>query len=66
MNIQKKVHSSLCLERDAILPLNRLLQPQVRYLGNNENILSMQALKNIYEMVAQKLKISTHKNNRQY
>ena len=52
--------------RDAILPLNKLLQPQVRYLGNDENILSMQALKNIYELVAQKLKISTHKNNRQY
>ena len=38
--------------RDTILPLNKLLQPQVRYLGNDENILSMQALKNIYEMVA--------------
>ena len=45
--------------RDAILPLNKLLQPQVQYLGNDENILSMQALKNIYEMVAQNLK-TTH------
>ena len=44
--------------RDAILPLNKLLQPQVRYLGNDENILSMQALKNIYEMVAQNLKLA--------
>ena len=44
--------------RDAILPLNKLLQPQVQYLGNDENILSMQALKNIYEMVAQNLKIA--------
>ena len=42
--------------RDAILPLSKLLQPQVRYLGNDENILSMQALKNIYEVVAQNLK----------
>ena len=42
--------------RDAILPLNKLLQPQVQYLGNDENILSMQALKNIYEVVAQNLK----------
>ena len=42
--------------RDAILPLNKLLQPQVQYLGNDENILLMQALKNIYEMVAQNLK----------
>ena len=42
--------------RDAILPLNKLLQPQVQYLGNDENILLMQALKNIYEVVAQNLK----------
>ena len=61
MNTQRKVHSSLCLEEDAILPLNKLLQPQVRYLGNDENILSMQALKNIYEMVAQNLKLARTK-----
>ena len=47
--------------RDAILPLNKLLQPQVWYLGNDENILSMQALKNIYEVVAQNLKIAQAK-----
>ena len=55
----------LMFGRDAILPLNKLLQPQVQYLGNDENMLSMQALKNIYEVVAQKLKISTYKDNRQ-
>ena len=43
--------------RDAILPLNKLIQPQVQYLGNDENILSMQALKKIYEVVGQNLKI---------
>ena len=47
--------------RDAILPLNKLLQPQVQYLGNDENILSMQVLKNIYEVVAQNLKIARAK-----
>ena len=47
--------------RDAILPLNKLLQPQVQYLGNDENILSMQALKNIYEMVAQNVKLACTK-----
>ena len=30
-----------------LLPLNKLLQPKVRYLGNDENILSLEALKNI-------------------
>ena len=48
----------LMFGRDAILPLNKLLQPQVQYLGNDENILSMQALKNIYELVAQNLKLA--------
>ena len=61
MNIQKKARSSLCFGRDAILPLNKLLQPQVQYLGNNENILSMQVLKNIYEIVAQNLKVARMK-----
>ena len=47
--------------RDAILPLNKLLQPQVQYLGNDENILLIQALKNVYEVVAQNLKIASAK-----
>ena len=33
----------------------------MQYLGNDENTLSMQALKNIYEMVAQNLKIACTK-----
>ena len=57
MNTQKKRPFFLMCGRDAILPLNKLLQPQVQYLGNDENFLSMQALKNIYEMVAQNLKM---------
>ena len=48
----------LMFGRDAILPLNKLIQPQIRYLGNDENILSMQALKNIYEVVTQNLKLA--------
>ena len=48
----------LIFERDTILPLSKLLQPQVQYLGNDENILSMQVLKIIYEVVAQNLKIA--------
>ena len=47
--------------RDAILPLNKLIQPQVRYFGNDKNILSMQALKNIYEVVTQNLKLACTK-----
>ena len=51
----------LIFGRDAILPLNKLLQPQVGYLGNDENILLMQTLKNIYEVVAQNLKVACTK-----
>ena len=38
------------------LPLNTLLQPKVRYLGDNENLLSLEVLKNIYQLVAENLK----------
>ena len=45
----------LMFGREARIPLNTMLQPQIRYLGNNENILSMQALKNMYQLVAENL-----------
>ena len=31
--------------RDCILPLNTILSPKLRYLGMDENILSLEALK---------------------
>ena len=47
--------------RDPLLPLNKLLQPKVRYLGNDENILSLGALKNMYQLVATNLKLVCEK-----
>ena len=44
--------------RDSLLPSNKLLQPKVRYLGNDENILSLEALKNIYQLVVTTLKLA--------
>ena len=41
---------------DPILHLNSLLQPQIYYLGNDENKVSLETLKNIYEEVATNLK----------
>ena len=32
-----------------------MLQSQIRYLGNDENILPIQALKNMYQLVAENL-----------
>ena len=46
----------LMFGRKALLPLNTLFKPAVRYLGNDENLLSLEALKNIYQLVAENLK----------
>ena len=47
----------LMFGRDPILPLNTLLGPKVRYLENYINILSLEAMKNIFEIAATNLKI---------
>ena len=47
--------------RDPLLPLTKLLQPKVRYLGNDENILSLEALKNIYQLIVTNLKLAREK-----
>ena len=45
----------LMFGRDAVLPLNSLLSPQLRYLGNDLNILSLEALKNMYQIATENL-----------
>ena len=47
--------------RDPLLPLAKLLQPKVRYLGNDENILSLEVLKNMYQLVVTNLKLAHEK-----
>ena len=47
--------------RDPLLPLTKLLKPKVRYLGNDENILSLEALKNMYQLVVTNLKYARKK-----
>ena len=44
--------------RDPVLPLNTLLEPKLQYLGNDINILSLEAMKNMYEIAATNLKIA--------
>ena len=44
--------------RDPVLPLNALLGPKVGYLGNDINILSLEAMKNIFEIAVTNLKIA--------
>ena len=45
----------LMFGRDAILPLNSLLSPQMRYLGNDFNVLSLEALKNMFHIATEHL-----------
>ena len=51
----------LMYRRDPLWPLNKLLQPKIRYLGNDENILSLEVLKNIYQLVVTNLKLAQQK-----
>ena len=53
----------LMFGRDPILPLNTLLGPKVRYLGNDINILSLEAMKNIFEIAATNLKIALERGD---
>ena len=53
--------------RDPVLPLNTLLEPKIRYMGNDINIISLEAMKNLYEIEATYLKLAQekeiHQNN---
>ena len=42
--------------RDPVLPLNTLLARKIRYLGDDRNMISLEALKNMYEIAATNLK----------
>ena len=59
----------LMFGRDPRVPLNTLLTPKIRYMGTEENILSLEALQRIYHLVAENLKIAKerlHKNQQTY
>ena len=56
----------LMFGRDPRLPLNTLLQPKIRYMGDEENILLLEALQRIYLLVAENLRLARermHKTN---
>ena len=49
--------------RDPVLPLNTLLNPKMRYLGNDMNILSLEAIKNMFEIAATNLKMASERGD---
>ena len=48
----------LMFGRDPRIPVNDLLRPHIRYLGTDESILSLQAMRNIYKVVVHNLKMA--------
>ena len=55
----------LMFGRDPVLPLNTLLEPKVRYMGNDINIISLEMMKNLYEIAATNLKLAQEKGDPQ-
>ena len=55
----------LMFGRDPRIPLNTLLEPKIRYMGTDENILSLEALQRIYYMVAENLKLARERQTKQ-
>ena len=55
----------LMFGRNPRIPLNTLLEPKIRYMGTEENILSLEALQRIYFMVAENLKLARERQTKQ-
>ena len=62
-NHSKELPVFLMFGRHPVLPLNTLLEPKVRYMGNDINIISLEAMKNLYEIVATNLKLAREKGD---
>ena len=48
----------LMFGRDPVVPLNTLLEPKIRYMGNHINVLSLEAMKNMFEITTTNLKLA--------
>ena len=53
----------LMFGRDPVLPFNTLLEPKIRYMGNDINILSLEAMKNMFEIAATNLKLAQERGD---
>ena len=61
----KESHFFLMFGRDPVLPLNTLLEPKIRYMGNDINIIYLEAMKNLYEITATNLKLARERGDPQ-
>ena len=55
----------LMFGRDPVLPLNTLLDSKIRHMGNDINIISLEAKKNLYEIMATNFKLAQEKGDPQ-
>ena len=53
----------LMFGRDPVLPLNSLLEPKVRYLGNDINVPSLEAMKYMFEIAATNLQLAQERGD---
>ena len=65
MNIQKNHLFSLCLEETQYYLSIPWLEPKIRYMGNDINIISLETMKNLYEVAATNLKLAQEKGDPQ-
>ena len=49
--------------RGPILPLNMLLEPKIRYMGNDVIALSLEAMKNMFKIAATNLKLAQERGD---
>ena len=49
--------------RDLSWPLNTLVEPKIRYMGNDVNILSLEAMKNMFKIAATNLKLAQERGD---
>ena len=49
--------------RDPVLHPNTLLEPKIRYLGNDVNVLSLETMKNMFEIAATNLKLARERGD---
>ena len=66
MNTHGRAHSSSCFGCDLRLPLTELFQHKLRYLGTDETVLSLQALRNMYLVIAENLRKAHERSTTPY
>ena len=55
----------LMFGRDPILPLNQLLKPRIRYMGDEKGLLSLESLQRVYQLAVKNLELARSKYDRE-